>query len=139
MIGWAAARNDLTAPAWILFAIQFCWQIPHFLAIAWMYRDDYAHAGFAMLPAVDNSGRLTGSVSAAYCVGTALASLLPVAAGWVGVSYGVWALILGVVFTWYAVRFWRSSTLDNSKYLFLASILYLPLLFMLLVRYKGSF
>ena len=137
LIGWAAARHDLSAEGWILFAVQFFWQIPHFLAIAWLYRDDYARAGFAMLPAFDPDGHATANVAALGAGGVLLASLLPTAAGWVGTGYLLWALVLGGFFLGCALGFRRRTTMANARRLFVASLLYLPLLLAVLVATKG--
>jgi heme o synthase len=138
VIGWAAARHDLSAQAWVLFAVQFCWQIPHFLAIAWLYRDEYAAAGFAMLPVTDRSGRMTGPVAVAGSIGAGLGSLLPVAAGWAGASYLGLALVMGGALGWFALQFRRRLTTESARQLFLASIVYLPLVFAFLVWGKGK-
>jgi heme o synthase len=138
LIGWAAARHNLALEGWIPVAIQFCWQVPHFLAIAWIYRDDYAQAGFVMLPGTDGTGRKTGTVALACCVGAVLASALPLAAGTAGAGYLACALGLGGAFTWSAVVFRRRLTLASARQLFLMSLVYLPLLFALLVCFKGA-
>src|SRR5437588_13119369 len=94
LMGWTAARNELTTEGWSLFAILFFWQIPHFLAIAWMYRDEYAKAGFVMLPGVDPDGTRTGSQAISHTMALLLASLCPVIFRVAGVVYCAGALVL---------------------------------------------
>ena len=96
MIGWAAARGRLDAGAFILFAILFLWQIPHFLAIAWLYRDDYARAGFPMLPVLDREGTFAGRQAVVHSLALLLVSLAPVVAGLAGPTYLAGAFLLGV-------------------------------------------
>jgi len=107
-MGWTAARNDLDASGWSLFAVLFFWQIPHFLAIAWLYREDYANAGFVMLPSVDADGFRTGRQAVSHTFGLLFMSLLPVALGLTGVFYFGGAVLLGGVFLICAFRFSRS-------------------------------
>ena len=95
LIGWAAATNTLSLPGWALFAIVFLWQMPHFLAIAWMYRDDYARAGMPLLPVIEPDGRSTGRQAVLYAAATIPASLLPTAVGLAGPRYLAAALVLG--------------------------------------------
>jgi len=128
MIGWAAATGRLDLGAWILGGVLFVWQIPHFLALAWMYRDDYARGGFRMLPAVDPSGRLTARMSLVWSL-----ALLPITASatWVGItgaSYLVASQLLGAAFAWTALAFLRDRSRGSARRLFFASILYLPVL-----------
>jgi protoheme IX farnesyltransferase len=135
-MGWTAAGNDLTIPGWTLFSILFFWQIPHFLAIAWMYRDEYAKAGFIMLPSVDPEGQRTGHQAVSHTLALLLASLGPVAFGLAGPIYFFGALAFGILFLSCAVQFARGLTLLRARYLFFASILYLPLLLVLMVLDK---
>ena len=128
MMGWTAATGRLDAGAWVLGGILFLWQIPHFLALAWMYRDDYARGGFRMVPSVDRSGSLTGRLALLYAVG-----LLPVSAlvTWLGVSgrsFLVASQLLGGLVVVLAVGFLVRRSQPAARNLFLASILYLPLL-----------
>ena len=95
LIGWAAVRGSLSVEAWILYAMVFLWQFPHFLAIAWMYRQDYARAGFHMLPEGDDEGRLTARRILFYSGALLPVSLLPTLAGMTGVTYLLGALLLG--------------------------------------------
>jgi protoheme IX farnesyltransferase len=133
MIGWTAATGRLDPPAFVLFAILFVWQIPHFLAIAWVYREDYAGGGFRMLPVVDPEGRATFRIVVVYCI-----VLLPVAysAALVGVSgwiYLVGSTALGLVMLGAALRLYRDRTAAAARGLFLTTIAYLPALLLLML------
>ena len=133
LIGWAAVRNDLSLEAWILFGIVFLWQMPHFLAIAWMYREDYERAGFPLLPIVEPDGASTGRQAVVYAAALLPLSLAPTAAGMAGIVYLAGAAAMGAAFLALALRFaWRLATLDARR-LFFGSILYLPLLWILMV------
>ena len=136
LMGWTAARNEITTEGWSLFAILFFWQIPHFLAIAWMYRDEYAKAGFVMLPGVDPGGGRTGSQAVSHTLALLLASLCPVVFRAAGVVYFAGALLLGFGFIWFAIQFSRNLTLPRARQLFFTSIIYLPLLLGLMVLDK---
>jgi protoheme IX farnesyltransferase len=133
VIGWAAACGRPDPGAFLLFAILFLWQIPHFLAIAWMYRDDYARAGLPTLPVLDPEGRLTGRQAVAHCLVLLVVSLIPAAAGLAGPVYLVGAALLGTVFT--AVAVWAAvvRTLMAARRLFLVSVSYLAGLCILLL------
>jgi protoheme IX farnesyltransferase len=127
MMGWAAATGRLDAGAWILGGVLFVWQIPHFLALAWMYREDYERGGFRMLPAVDREGRLTGRLAVVYA-----AALLPItaaltAAGVTGGAFLVASQVVGLAFLALGWVFLRDRSRQSARRLFLASILYLPL------------
>jgi len=128
LMGWTAARNELSGEGWTLFAILAFWQIPHFMAIAWLYREEYAKAGFVMLPNVDADGSRT----AQYAVGNTLAllivSLCPFLLKMNGQIYLVTAVILSAGYLGCALRFARQLTQARARQLFLASIIYLPLL-----------
>ena len=136
LIGWTAARNELGTEAIALFAILFFWQIPHFLAIAWIYRDEYAKAGFVMLPNVDPNGFRTSRQAVSHTFGLMLVSMWPVVFGLTGIVYLVGAFLLGAVFLVAALRFSRRLSLPTARQLFFASILYLPLLLGLMVLDK---
>jgi protoheme IX farnesyltransferase len=140
VMGWTAARNELTGEGWALFAILFFWQIPHFLAIAWMYRDEYAQAGFVMLPSVDPEGFRTGRQAVSHTWALLIVSLLPFLFRLAGPVYLFGALALGILFLLSAVLFSRQLTRPRARQLFFASILYLPLLLGLMVfdKLKGS-
>lgn len=133
VIGWAAASGRLEPGAFILFAIVFLWQIPHFLAIAWLYRDDYERGGLKVLPVIDREGRLTGRQAVLHSVSLLVVSLAPVAAGLGGALYLAGALLLGVGLTLAALQLARMRSLVAARYLFLASVLYLPALTSLLL------
>lgn len=132
-IGWAAAREALGAGGWALFAIVFLWQIPHFLAIAWMYRDDYARAGFPMLPVLEPDGVRTGRQAVAYSMLLLVASLAPAALGLAGTGYLVTALVLGIGLLALAVRFAVRRSDDTARALFYGSITYLPLVLVAMI------
>jgi protoheme IX farnesyltransferase len=133
LMGWTAARGEISAEGWSLFAIICFWQLPHFLAIAWMYRDEYAKAGFVMLPVVDASGERTGRQAFCHTLGLLPVSLAPFLYQLAGPVYLGGALVLGVGFIWCAFQFARHRTLHRARALFYASILYLPILFGLMV------
>ncbi len=136
LMGWTAARNELSGEGWALFAILAFWQIPHFMAIAWLYRDEYAKAGFVMLPNVDAGGGRTAQQAISNTIALLLASLCPYAFGLNGKIYLAAALILGAGYCWCAVRFAQQLTAQRARQLFLASIIYLPLLIAALVGNK---
>jgi protoheme IX farnesyltransferase len=128
LIGWAAARGSLSLDAWILFGILFLWQFPHFLAIAWMYREDYARGGIRMLPVVDPTGTATFTqivVTAALLVPV---SLLPAVVGMAGIRYFFGAVLLGMVLV--QVCLWAARTKSNAraKWLMHATVAHIPLL-----------
>lgn len=136
LMGWTAVRNELTGEGWTLFAILFFWQIPHFLAIAWIYREEYAKAGFVMLPSVDPEGFRTGRQAVSHTMGLLMVSLLPVVFRMAGMVYLIGALALGLAFLAFAFKFSRQLTLPRARQLFLVSIVYLPLLLGLMVLDK---
>jgi heme o synthase len=136
LMGWTAARGELSGEGWALFAIVAIWQIPHFMAIAWMYRDDYARAGFKMLPVIDPDGHRTGRQAVSHTLALLFVSLCPFAFKVAGSIYLTGALILGAVFLGCAIQFSRQLTLARARQLFLASILYLPLLLAVMVLDK---
>lgn len=128
LMGWTASRNELGGEGWALFAILAFWQLPHFFAIAWLYRDEYAKAGFVMLPNIDPDGSRTAQQSLSNTVALILASLCPFVLGMSGRIYLAAALVLGLGFLLCAIRFCREMTLPRARQLFFASIIYLPLL-----------
>lgn len=132
LIGWAAARGRLDAEAWMLFAIVFLWQFPHFMAIAWMYRDDYDRAGYRVLPAGEARARFVAYQTLLAAVALVPVSLLPLVADNASPLYGLGAVIVGVGFADRAARFALRSCSRSARQLLLASIVYLPLLFALL-------
>jgi protoheme IX farnesyltransferase len=133
VIGWAAATGGVALPAWVLFAIVFFWQMPHFLAIAWMYRDDYARARIPLLPVLEPEGRRTGRQALLYAAALWPVSLLPVLIGLAGAVYGVAATALGLAFIWSSALFARERSMATARRLFLFSIVYLSLLWGVLV------
>jgi protoheme IX farnesyltransferase len=137
MIGWAAARGELGAEAWSLFAIMFVWQIPHFFAIAWMYRDDYERAGFQMLSRGDETGARSASQSVLFCMLLLIVTGVPAYLGLTSPIFLPIALGLGGWFTAVALRFHRQRNTRAARTLFLTSIIYLPLLLLALVLTKS--
>ncbi len=136
MIGWVAARGRIDAGAWSLFVILVLWQLPHFFAIAWMYRDDYSRAGFQMISGDDRTGERSASQSVLFCILLLMLSGLP---GFVGIASAIYvpiALVLSGAFTAVAMRFLKLRTPVAARQLFFASILYLPLLLAALVITK---
>ena len=137
IIGWAAVTGTLPKEAWTLFGIMFLWQLPHFLAIAWMYREDYARAGFPMLPVIDPGGRSTGRQAVVYAAALVPLSLAPMLMRMTGQLYFAGALVLGLAFLWLTLRFaWTRSTRD-ARFVFFGSITYLPLLWILMIADKA--
>ncbi len=136
LIGWAAARGSLSVDAWILFAILFVWQFPHFYAIAWMYREDYARAGIKMLPVVDASGDRTFRQIMAYSAALVPLSMLPAANGMASINYFYGAMLLSVLMALTGLWAARSRTNQSAKWLMHATVVYLPLLLGLLVAGK---
>jgi len=133
LMGWTAARGEITVAGWSLFAILFFWQLPHFLAIAWLYREEYARAGYVMLPVVDPDGHRTARQSVSHTLGLLPVSLSPFLFHVTGVVYLTGALVLGAAFLWCAIQFSRHLTKARARQLFYASIIYLPLLLALMV------
>jgi protoheme IX farnesyltransferase len=136
MMGWTAARGELSREGWALFAILAFWQLPHFLAIAWMYREEYEKAGFKMLPSIDPEGHRTGRQAVSHTLGLLPVSLCPFLFHVTGPIYLAGALALGLVFLWFAVQFARQLTIPRARQLFFVSILYLPLLLGMMVLDK---
>ena len=133
LIGWAAAGGSLaTLPPWSLFGFMFLWQLPHFLAIAWIYRDEYARAGLPMLPVIDAEGAMTGRQAVLWAITIVPVSELPFLVGLTTGAYAVGALILGVGQLALAIRFARRRSLGTARTLFYGSITYLPLLWLLM-------
>jgi protoheme IX farnesyltransferase len=133
LIGWAAVRNSLSLEAWVLYAILFLWQFPHLLAIAWMYREDYARASLQLLPRNDREGRTTAWEILGYSLALIPASLMPVFLGQAGKVYLVGALVLGLGFFHFGMRLAVQRSNALARRLVLASIVYLPLVFALLM------
>jgi protoheme IX farnesyltransferase len=137
MIGWAAASGRLDPGAWSLFAILFIWQLPHFFAIAWMYREDYARADFQMVSRDDQTGTRSASQSVFFCIVLLLVSGIPAFLGVVTSIYVLVELVLNGLFIFVAMRFLRTQLVADARKLFLASIVYLPLLLLALVLTKS--
>jgi protoheme IX farnesyltransferase len=136
VIGWAAARGALTAEAWALFGIVFLWQLPHFLAIAWIYRDDYARAGYPMLPVIEPDGHSTARQSLIYAAALVPLSLAPTLLQIAGNVYFVVALALGLAFVYLTFRFARTRAVRDARAVFFGSIAYLPLVWILMIADK---
>jgi protoheme IX farnesyltransferase len=133
VIGWAAAENTLSQGAWVLFGIVFLWQLPHFLAIAWMYREDYARAGFPMLPVIDPDGQSTARQAVIYTAALLPVALAPTLVGMSGTIYFGGALVLTLLFLGMSIRFAMTRAVQDARRLFFASITYLPLLWILMI------
>lgn len=141
VIGWAAVRNSLGLEAWLLFAIVFFWQMPHFLAIAWMYRNDYARAGFPMLPVIDADGTRTSRHILANCILLLAVSVTPTLMGLTGDLYLYGALAIGLGFLAFGIATAISRTNLSARRLLIASIIYHPILLALIMldTVKGPF
>ncbi len=133
LIGWSASHGSLTLGGGALFAIVFLWQIPHFMAIAWMYRDDYAKAGFPMLPVIDPAGRRAGRQAVAYAAALVPVSVLPTLAGVSGMAYLIVAVTLGIGLLCLAISFAATRTDQSARRLFFGSITYLPILWIAMI------
>jgi protoheme IX farnesyltransferase len=133
VIGWTASHGSLSAGGVALFAIVFLWQVPHFMAIAWLYRDDYAKAGFPMLPVIDPEGRRAGRQAVMYAALLVPASVVPALVGISGSVYLAFALTSGIALLWLAIRFASTRSDAAARALFLGSITYLPLLWVAMI------
>lgn len=133
LIGWAACTGELSPGAWSIFAIVFVWQIPHFLAIDWVHRDDYARGGYKMVSGRDPSGTLTGSLSVLGSLFLIAVSFAPLAAGLGGHFYAVSAPVLGVAMLGMSIRLLLVRSRQAARDLFLTSLVYLPLLLAVLI------
>jgi len=136
IIGWAAASGSLPPAAWTLFGIMFLWQLPHFLAIAWLYREDYARAGFPMLPVLEPDGRSTGRQAMVYAAALVPLSLAPTLMGMTGELYFAGALVLGLAFLGLTLQFARTRSVRDARRVFFGSIVYLPILWILMIVNK---
>jgi protoheme IX farnesyltransferase len=128
VMGFTASQGHFGLAAWVLFSIMFLWQLPHFLAIAWLYRDDYRRAGFPMLTVVDADGSATGRQVVLYTLSLIVVSLMPSLLGMAGALYFFLALVLGLGFLACGVALARRKTAASARHLLLASVVYLPLL-----------
>lgn len=133
VIGWAAATNTLSIEGWVLFGIVFLWQMPHFLAIAWLYRDEYARAGMPLLPVIEPDGRSTGRQAVLYTAALIPLSLMPTGVGLATAWYLVGAVGLGAILMVLSLEFSVKRNVASARRLFFGSILYLPILWALLV------
>jgi protoheme IX farnesyltransferase len=138
LIGYAAASGTLTWEAWALFAILFLWQFPHFYAIAWMYRDDYARAGIRMLPVVEPDGRSTARQVLIASVILIPVSMAPALLSMTGKLYFPGALLLGMYFLYSGFRLARERTALRARAVLLSSVIYLPLLYVLMLLDRPS-
>jgi heme o synthase len=136
LIGWTASHGQLAMGGGALFLIVFLWQIPHFMAIAWLYRDDYGKAGFPMLPVLEPDGRRTGRQAVLYAAALVPVSLVPTFIGLSGISYAAVAAVLGVALLVLACRFAAKRTDNTARWLFFASITYLPLIWIVMIADK---
>jgi heme o synthase len=133
LMGWTAAANEISLGAWALFGILFLWQFPHFLAIAWMYKEEYANAGIKMLPAVEPDGRITARQIVLFAIMLLPLSLAPFFLGYAGVFFLVGAALIGSVFLLQSIVTAWVRTVEQARRLLLASVLYLPIFYILLV------
>lgn len=136
LIGWAAVRNDLTVGGWVLFAMLFLWQFPHFYAIAWMYREDYERAGIRMLPVIEPDGKSTSRQIVAFAAILIPVSIIPVALGMAGWIYLAGAVLLGIFYLHSGLETARLRTGVQARKLLQASVVYLPLIYVLLIVNK---
>lgn len=133
VIGWAAVRGELSAEAFVLFGILFFWQVPHFLSLAWMYRLDYARAGYRLLTVLDGDGKRTSRTILMYMAVLLPTSLLPVMLGQVGLVYLIGTVLSGALFLVMGLRFAAFRTSAVARQVFTASLLYLPALLLLML------
>jgi hypothetical protein len=138
VIGWAAARGSLGLEAWVLFAIVFVWQMPHVLAVSWLYREDYARGGIRVLPVEDPNGRSTAFQMVNYAAALVPVSLMPTAVGIAGRPYLAGAIVLGVALLALTVRFARNRTPGGARRLFAASLVYPPVLWLLMLGDRSA-
>jgi protoheme IX farnesyltransferase len=135
-MGWSAVRNSLDFQAWWLFAILFLWQLPHFLSIAWLYREDYERGGFPMLPVIDKEGKHTSRQIILETVALLFITLLPVTQGVFHQWYFLGALLLGLVFLFMGFKLARTKSAGSARGLLLTSVVYLPCLLILMMLTK---
>lgn len=133
LMGWTSSANEITLGAWALFSLLFLWQFPHFLAIAWMYKDQYANAGIKMLPAVEPEGKITARQIVIFSIMLVPVSLAPFFIGFAGWIYLVGASVLGIWFLYASIKAARAKSVEMARKLLLVSVLYLPLIFALMV------
>ena len=133
LMGWTSAADSINLGAWTLFALLFLWQFPHFLAIATMYREQYAKAGIKMLPTQEKDGRITAQQIVIFTILSVAVSLAPFFIGMSGIYYLAGASVLGIWFLWTSIQAARYKTVEKSRKLLLVSVLYLPIIFALMV------
>ncbi len=133
LMGWTSSANEITLGAWVLFSILFLWQFPHFLAIACMYREQYAKAGILMLPVIEKDGKLTARQIVIFTVILLPVSVAPFFIGLAGPVYLAGSILLGGWFLWTSIVAARKKTIEKSRRLLLVSVIYLPILFILMV------
>ncbi len=138
LVGWTAATGAFAPGAWVLAGILFVWQLPHFMALAWMYRDDYARGGFVMLPLLDSTGRITAQTMVLTALILVPLSLMATTYGIAGWWFAGASLVLGLWFTLECVRFLIDRSDARARRVFFASIAYLPLLLTVLVLDRGA-
>lgn len=136
LMGWTAAANEISLAAWALFAMQFLWQFPHFFAIAWIYKDDYAKAGILMLPVVDRDGKLTARQIVIFAIMLFPVSLAPFFLGISGFVFAIGASLLGIWFLWSSIKCARAKSKEQARKLLMVTVIYLPILFILMVADK---
>jgi len=133
LMGWTASANEITLGAWILFSIIFLWQFPHFLAIAWMYKEQYAKAGIKMLPVLEPEGKITARQIVFFTILLFPVSIAPFFIGLAGWVYLVGASLLWMWFLMASIKTARAKSVEQARKLLLVSVIYLPLLFALMV------
>ena len=136
LIGWAAARGSLALEAWVLYAILFFWQFPHFTAIAWLYRKDYSRAGYLMLPPADHDGRFMATQVMGFSLLLIPVSIIPALLGQAGSLYLIGAVALGLFFAYHGARLAVMRTAPLARRVLLASVVYLPLIYALMMINK---
>jgi protoheme IX farnesyltransferase len=133
LMGWTSAADQISVQAWILFAIIFFWQFPHFLSIAWIYRDEYSKAGIKMLPVVDKNGKLTVRQVIIFTFLLIATSIIPFLLGMTGTLYLITAISFGAYFLYCSLEMARKKSINAARKVLIASVLYLPLIFALMV------
>jgi heme o synthase len=139
VIGWAAAADNVPVEGWILFSILFIWQIPHALAIGILYRDDFKAAGVRLLPVDEPDGKKTGFHVVNYCVALIPIAMVPTLIGMAGTVYFFSSLLLGLMYLASGIQLARKRTVDSARHLFWVSLLYLPLVYLIMVLDHGTF
>jgi heme o synthase len=137
LMGFSAATGRLDGPAWVLAVLLFVWQIPHFLALAWMFREDYARGGYRMLPLIDEGGAVTCRMLLVYTLVLVPVVLVAVLVGLSGYIFAIGAVLLTLLLLWVGARLWHIRTVRAARMLFIASVLYLPLVLILMVSDRG--